>query len=378
MTTLDDFTADFTDDPGYFDFARVGPMGSAVLEEQRALSEILARARFGSLAVLESADSRMRESVAALTGFRSDQVVFQPNTSTGLMHAMFGLTGGALMSGAEYPSVTFAAARAAEALHVLSPTHLDTSADYGRVTPGNIRDQLDASCAAVAVSLVDFRTGYLVDLDGIRQVIGDRLLIVDAVQGFGIVDAPWELCDVIVSGGQKWIRAGWGTGFMALSDRAVEHLVPVFSGFTATDAANTPEGMPLDEILPPMVGAGAFSINYPDPIAVARFAMAVERILDVGVHIVHERVAQRISEIIDLADEFAIPVCSSRAGHERAGIVVLEPSADQLTTLTASLFNHGITATIRQQKVRLSAHVSTADDSLAQLRDALMGFASAI
>jgi len=49
------------------------------------------------------------------------------------------------------------------------------------VTPGNIRDQLTASVEAVAVSLVDFRTGYLVDLEGIRQVIGDRLLIVDAI-----------------------------------------------------------------------------------------------------------------------------------------------------------------------------------------------------
>ncbi len=83
------------------------------------------------------------------------------------------------------------------------------------------------------MSLVDFRTGYLADLEGIRQVIGDRLLIVDAMQGFGVVDAPYEVADVVVSGGQKWVRAGWGTGFLALSDRAAERLTPVFSGFSA-------------------------------------------------------------------------------------------------------------------------------------------------
>ena len=94
------------------------------------------------------------------------------------------------------------------------------------------------------MSLVDFRTGYLADLEGIRQVIGDRLLIVDAMQGFGVVDAPYELADVVVSGGQKWARAGWGTGFLALSDRALEHLTPVLSGFSATDV----EGTPLDEV----------------------------------------------------------------------------------------------------------------------------------
>ncbi|GMA91638.1 hypothetical protein GCM10025869_21670 [Homoserinibacter gongjuensis] len=35
----------------------------------------------------------MRAAVAALTGFRSDQIAFQPNTSQGLMHVLFGLTG---------------------------------------------------------------------------------------------------------------------------------------------------------------------------------------------------------------------------------------------------------------------------------------------
>ncbi len=34
--------------------------------------------------------------------------------------------------------------------------------------------------------------------------------------------------------------------------------------------------------------------------------------------------------MIDLADEFGIPVVSPRDRRERAGIVVLEPAADQL------------------------------------------------
>ena len=37
------------------------------------------------------------------------------------MHAMFGITGGVALSPAEFPSLTFAAARAAESLGVLHP-----------------------------------------------------------------------------------------------------------------------------------------------------------------------------------------------------------------------------------------------------------------
>jgi selenocysteine lyase/cysteine desulfurase len=372
MLTVDDFASGFSEEPGFLDFARIGPFGRVVMEEELAQIELLRRARFGSLTSLDRQDLRVREAVSSLTGFPADQVVFQPNTSSGLMHAMFGITGGALLSAAEFPALTFAAARASEALKVLNPVWLDTAA--GPVTPGVIRDQLTPSTVAVAVSLVDFRTGYLVDLEGIRQVIGDRLLIVDAIQGFGVVDAPFELADIVVSGGQKWVRAGWGTGFLALSDRALDRLTPVFSGFNASES----EDLPLDEIVPPASGAGGYSISKPSPIAQARLAAALEEIAGVGVAAISGRLAQKVTRAIDLADEFAIPVVSSRAESERAGIVVLRPAADQLTMLTASLFNHGVTVTVRQDTVRLSPHVSTDDETFDMLRASFTSFGSAI
>jgi selenocysteine lyase/cysteine desulfurase len=369
--TLDAYAARFEDEPGYLDFARVGPVGRTVQEELAAQYSTLARGRFGSLEAVMDQNGRVQAAVAALTGFRADQVVFQPNTSQGLMHAMFGITGGVSMSPAEFPSVTFAAVRAAQALGVLAPNWLET--DHGRVTPGNLREQLSSSTVAVAVSLVDFRTGYLADLEGIRQVIGDRLLIVDASQCFGVVDAPWTLADVVVSGGQKWPRAGWGTGFLALSDRAREHLTPVWSGFTGTDV----DGMPMDSVPEPTRTAAAFQVSNPDPMAQARFAASLEEIAEVGVPEINARIARNVSRIIDIADEFALPVVSSRAEPERAGIVVLEPAPDQLTVLAASLHNHGVTATFRQDRVRLSPHATTDEETFGMLKAAFVSFGTA-
>jgi selenocysteine lyase/cysteine desulfurase len=254
----------------------------------------------------------------------------------------------------------------------MTPLWLDT--DDGRVTPGGLRNQLTASMSAVVVSLVDFRTGYLVDLEGIRQVIGDRLLIVDAIQGFGIVDAPFTLADVVVSGGQKWARAGWSTGFMALSEKAIDRLTPVFSGYSGSEI----EGMPLDTVPQPAQAARAFTLTNADPIAEGRLAAALEEIAQVGVPAIHECVLEKTSRLIDLADEFGVPVVSSRAENERAGIVVVEPAADQLTVLEASLFNHGVSSTRRGSTVRLSAHVSTTDETFDMVRASFMGFASAI
>ena len=372
MISLDDYAASFGEEPGYLNFAAVGPPGRAVKDEQYALTGLLGRARFGSLDSLFEQDERVRNAVAAVTGFAPTQIEFQPNTSNGLMHAMFGLSGSVALSPAEFPSMTYAAVRAAEALGAITPVWLET--DHGRVTPGNLKSQLTSSITAVGVSLVDFRTGYVADLEGIRQVIGDRILIVDAMQGFGVVDAPYEVADVVAAGGQKWIRAGWGTGFLALSDRAAAAVVPVFSGFSATESGE----LPLDEVQPPKAGVGAFSLTHPDPIAQARFAVALEEIAEVGVPEINARIRDNVSRIIALADEYAVPVVSPREVNERAGIVVIEPPADQLTVMTASLFNHGVTTTTRDGRLRLSPHVSTDEETFEMLRASFVSFSSAI
>ena len=371
MTTIDEFAAGFREEPGYLDYGRVGPISAGALAEAIGQYEILATARYGTVDRLRAEDGRVRDAISELTGFAPDQVVFQPNASLGLMHAAFGLTGGeVLLSAAEFPSVTYAAVRAAQAMRVITPAWLET--DHDRVTPARIRDQLTASTVAVMVSLVDSRTGYLADIDGIRQVIGDRILIVDAIQGFGVVDAPFEVADVVVSGGQMWTRAGWGTGFLAASERAIDHLTPVFSGWTGTGDAET-----WDEVVDPSRSAQAFSVSNPDPVAQARFAAALEEVAAVGVPAVAAAVADGVDRILELADEYAIPVASSRNPAERAGIVVLEPQPEQLTALSASLFNHGVSATVRATGVRLSIHAGTTEETFDMLRAAFTSYASA-
>lgn len=368
--TIDAFTSGFDEEPGYLDYGRVGPISTAVGEETAALAQVLQRARHGSFDVFLEQDARVRRAASELTGFPVDSIVFQPNTSQGIMHAMFGLTGSVLLSAGEFPSLPIAAVRAQEALHSVQSVWLET--DHGKVTPGQIREQLESNVGAIAVSLVDARTGYLCDIEGIRQVIGDRLLIVDAVQGFGVVDAPWEAADVVLSGGQKWCRAGWGTGIMALSARALERLTPVFSGFTGTE-----EPEPWEEVPPPAPDARAYRVSNPDPLAEARLAVALEEINETGVPVINAAITERVSRVIELADEFAVAVVSSRDEQERAGLVVLEPPAEQVTFLTASLHNHGVTATTRQGQVRLSVHAATSEETLDMLRAAFVSYGSA-
>lgn len=367
MSTLDAFVAGFSEEPGYLNHPRLSPIGEHALAEERAMADVLSHARFGAFTTLDDQDERVRTSVAALVRTRPDQVVFQPSTSQALMHVMFGLTGGVAASSGEFPAVGYAMARAAQALGVLVP-HTITP-EHERVTPGVVRDQLASSVVAVVVSLVDYRTGHLVDLEGIRQVIGDRLLIVDAIQGAGIVDAPWEVADVIASGGQKWLRAGQGTGFLALSDRAREQLTPVWSGWLAHGSAEL-----LHDIVEPAPDASAFRVGYADAFAQARLAGAVDAVMAAGVPSIREAIDERTARLIEIADEAGVEVVSPREPAERAGIVVLAPHPEFVSTLAAALHNHGVSATVRAGRVRLGAHVSTGEETFEQLRASLAEF----
>lgn len=365
---IDEYAAGFSEDPGYLDHAAFGPVQTAVLEEQRVLGTIQEHMRFGAMETLDEQDARVRTVAARLVGRREDQVVSQTATTPGLLHTAFGLTGGVLVSADEYPSLPLALASAASATGGrVQPVVIESGA--GWMTPSLIQERLTDDVTAVAVSLVDWRTGYLADLAGIREVIGDRLLILDAIQGFGVVDAPYEIADVVATGGQKWLHAGWGTGFTAFSDRALNRLRPALSGPHGTT------GWPVDV---PAVrpGAAGYQMTRIDPIAQARLAVSLDRLTAVGVAAVQERVTERVERVFAIADEFGLEVESSRDRRERAGIVVLRPAEGRLTALSAALHNHGVTATTRLGVARVSVFASTTDETLDMFRDACVSYAT--
>lgn len=365
---IDEYAAGFAEEPGYLDHAAFGPVQTAVLEEQRVLGTIQEHMRFGAMETLDEQDARVRTVAARLVGRREDQVVSQTATTPGLLHTAFGLTGGVLVAADEYPSMPLALASAASATGGrVQPVVVESGA--GWMTPALIESRLSDDITAVAVSLVDWQTGYLADLAAIREVIGERLLIVDAIQGFGVVDAPYELADVVATGGQKWLHAGWGTGFTAFSDRALNRLRPALSGPHGTT------GWPT-EVPAVRPGAAGFQMTRIDPVAQARMAVSLDRLTAVGVAAVQERVADRVERVFDIADEFGLSVESSRDPRERAGIVVLRPPQGRLTALAAAFHNHGVTATTRLGVARVSVFASTTDETLDMFRDACLSYAT--
>lgn len=364
MTSITDHAAGFTDEPGYFDFATRGPVSTAVADEVRALVDLQARSRFGARAALDEQAGRVRRAAAAVTGFAVDQVAFQPSASEGLLLALAGVEGGLLLTTHEHPAVVLAVHGAAGASPALVPSVVRPTGDV--VTPQVVADALGDDTRAVVVSAVAARSGALLDLAGVRAAIGDRLLVVDAGEAFGVVDVPWQVADVLVVGGHSGLRAGAGTGFSAFSDRALQRLRPSLRGV----AGSAPRAVEPSLVPAAAPGAEAYRLGEADPIAEARLATALEGLAEVGVAVVAEAIAERTARVVALADEAALPVLTPRVPGSRAGTVVLEPEPERLTALAAALHNHGVTAAVVDGTVRVSVHVTTGEDSFALLRSA--------
>ncbi|MBW9110832.1 aminotransferase class V-fold PLP-dependent enzyme [Microbacterium trichothecenolyticum] len=369
VTDLDSYLASFDGEPGYLDWAAFGPLSPAVRSEAQGDTELLGSGRRTSIDLVADHVREARELVAELIGTDASHVALQPSTTYGLMHAIYGLAGGLMLGRGEFPSLTVAATRASEAFGSVQLQWVEPA--DGFMTPDAIRSALSDDTRAVAVSLVDFRTGYRADLSAIREVIGDRLLIVDAIQGFGMVEADYLAADVVCGHGYKWLRAGRGTGFSWFGERALERIAPVLSGFTGVDG-----DLPVDAVPPPAASAQAFSVSGIDTLAAARLATALREVVDVGVADIESVLSERAADVMFFADRYEVPVVTPRQPERRAGIVTLEPAAQDAAPLAASLANHGLTVTARAGRIRVSPHVGTGADTLRLFGDALAAFSS--
>ncbi|WP_029144571.1 aminotransferase class V-fold PLP-dependent enzyme [Microbacterium luticocti] len=370
MSDLEHYLSTFDVEPGYLDWAAFGPLSSGVRAEAHADAESLGNGRRSSIDLVAGRSDRACELLAELLGAPVDEVVLQPSTTYGLMQALYGLDGALLLSRAEFPSLTIAATRAAGLRDGLTLQWIDPA--DGFVTPGAVREALTDQTTAVAVSLVDFRTGYAADLTALREVIGDRLLIVDAVQGFGVVDADWAAADVVCGNGYKWLRAGRGTGWARFGPRALERLEPVLSGFAGAEG----DQLPMDVVPAAASTARAFTVTGSDFLAAGRLATALEEVRAAGVRSIAAAVAERADEIVHYATRYDVPLATPSEREHRAGIVTLAPRRQDAAALAATLVNHGVAFTARGGQIRLAPHAATGEDTMRLVGDALAEFAA--
>jgi selenocysteine lyase/cysteine desulfurase len=359
----------FADGPGYLDFARVGPLSRQVISARADATGQLADPTSRTIDALMQAGPRSLALAARVAGLPVERLSFVPNTSTGLFQVAFALVPRGprdqiLIAAEEFPANTYPWVRA-HAAGRLAPVWLPRGA--GPVTPELLSAAVTDRTAAVSLSAVDFRTGHRADLTGIREVLGDRLLVVDGIQAFGAMPMDWAAADALVVGGQKWLRSGWGTGLIAVSDRLAEQWDPLLAGWTAVSGISDYDGT----IHPTLPGAGAMSITNYSPIDQAAFESGLRLVDSVGVPWIHSRIVDTVDLLSEELRRTGAVVLTGDAAAGRSGIVPFRPGRITAPEAHRKLLDAGVSSTLHGDRVRLSVHATTTAQSVAMVVGAL-------
>jgi len=230
-----EYLAEFEEAEGYLNFASVGPASKSARKAAADLNDEVARGGGSDGAVIGSAYGNARATIARGLGVADGCATSIPTTSAGIMQIAFGLVGSGgniVVPAHEFPANRYPWLRAEAAG---GPEVRAVEIPDRRVGPAALSGAIDGDTRLVAVSLVDYMTGYRADVDAIVEAAGGALVLVDGIQGLGAIGSGLGSADVFVAGGQKWLRAGFSTGVMAVSSRALERLAPTLTGWWSVE-----------------------------------------------------------------------------------------------------------------------------------------------
>ncbi|WP_232837988.1 aminotransferase class V-fold PLP-dependent enzyme [Streptomyces atratus] len=354
---------------GYLDYARVGPLSRPAAAALTAATALATRVDPADLDRLFALSDAARTSAARLLDARRHEIALAPSTSNGLFTVAAALhgPGTVLVPRGEFPANLYPwlrfVGRGGPAVRLVDP------AGQRHITPDLLRRQLTPDVTALTVSAVDSLTGHLAPLAALKEVLGPgRLLIVDAIQGLGAVALEADAADILVSGGQKWLRAGWGTALLLIRDRCAERLAPGLGGW-----AGVAEPFALRHPAPPLPGAAAHLATNPDFPAAAAIGAAIDDLFDQGgPAAVGARIRATLADLLDRARRAGADVLLDGLGpHERGGIGTFRLPGHDPATVHRTLEAAGLITTRRDEWIRLSPHTSTPGAAADLLAEAL-------
>jgi selenocysteine lyase/cysteine desulfurase len=303
----------------------------------------------------------VRASAARLIGARPHEVAFVRSTSEGLSLVASGLaweSGDNVVTVAdEYPSNIypwFGLRRLGVETRLLARPQLRFGADA-------IAGLIDARTRVVAVSAVDWQSGFRVDLAALGELCRNRgvLFVVDGIQAVGALQVDVAKCaiDVLSAGGHKWLLGPEGCGILFVSDRVVDRIHPVVLGWKSVQ--NAGEYLPYHFDLRP--DAARLEPGSAPHLGIHALGAAIDLLLEVGPSAIEARVLATTDELAAGLQRLGATVLSPRTGDERSAILTF--ALGDTAALHRALTEARIIVRQRLGGIRLAPHFyNDADD----------------
>lgn len=356
----------------YLNHASVAPLPLPVAEAmQHYLAE---RSLFGSEALLEWDDraETIRDSAARLIGAHRDEITFTGSVSHGLNIVAAGLDWKAgdnmICAETEFPANVYPwlnlRRRGVEIRFV--------PARDNRILVEDVASLMDERTRLVAISFVEFGTGYRNDLQGLAKICHGQgsYLCVDGIQGLGALylSVAQTPIDFLATQAAKWMLGPVGAGFLFMRRDLQLILDPVMTGWRSV--IDQGEYFRYDSPLRP--SAERFEPGSLNFIGLVGMEAALKLLESVGLHEIERRILyltdQLIAGLQDRGYSITTPIAYR---EERSGIICFRHSVHDSAMLLERLSQAKVIVSLRGEVIRVSPHFYNTEADIECLLDAL-------
>jgi selenocysteine lyase/cysteine desulfurase len=205
----------------------------------------------------------------------------------------------------------------------------------GTISLDTVRDMMERERPQLlAISEVQWLTGFRIDLPAVTALCREFGVwsVVDITQSWCArpTDAQAAGIDIVGASGYKWPLAGFGNGFMHLSE-------------TVRAELHERNGVDVMALL---------NGGHRDPVALTRLQDALERVATIGPQAIAEHIDALCTYAIARFDAAGIPVLNGRDPDQRAGILLLQGDEQRVKRLE----QQGVKVAYRGAGIRVGIH----------------------
>lgn len=296
----------------------------------------------------------VRTSLAQLLGGDYSQYAFAPSTSSGInsfAHSIEYPEGSNIvLCDLEFPANYVPWQNVSD---LYGPELRVVKSVNGAVTMDDFADAIDEKTRVVAISQIQFGSGYRVELDKLVKIAHDNgaLVSVDIIQAAGCFDTNLSKLNVDFAAGQaaKWMLGPIGAGFLYVGKSVMEHLRPRFLGWYGVEQLTEFgyfERKPIED-------ARKFEVGSPAMIVYVGFLESLKVLLKIPGKD-RERTAVANADYLRYRlSELDIPFYDFGKKNNSAIVSCKPPEVEKLNQ---QLMKNNIHCSVRNSRLRVSPH----------------------
>jgi selenocysteine lyase/cysteine desulfurase len=249
-------------------------------------------------------------------------------------------------------------------MHRRVPVHFVKSA-VGVVRLEDIRAAMNTRTGVISMSYVQFSNGLRIDIEELATVKNNHALVVNASQAAGVfdIDVKRMKIDALCATGHKWMRSGYGSGFVYISKELQSAARQRTIGWLSV---HDPYGMRNDEVHLRHDMSARAELGCPHFAGIFALGASTELMQSIGIANIEARALELNRVLTTRLNEIGWKVLSPLETEKVRSAETLVAAEDP-AKVVADLAAHKILVTEKPQGFRVATDFFNNEDDIEQL-----------